>query len=213
MFVFSNLAMTLDGKIAHSNRKILLLGSSQDRLQMQVLRKECDAVLMGAATLRTYKKPCLVHGALQQPVNIIVSSSLEGISPHWAFFKSTQTKRVLFLNQKIAPKQIKKFENDTTEIVFLKKNKIASQILKYLEKKKINRLLVEGGGELMWVFSSLNLIDEYHVTLTSKILGGRTSPTLVDGKGFEPEKILGLQLEQCRIIKNELFLVYRKKST
>ncbi len=61
----------------------------------------------------------------------------------------------------------------------------------------------------MWDFSSAHLIQEYHVTLTPKIIGGATAATLVDGRGFLPKEILNLKLKQCRVIGNEIYLVYQ----
>jgi riboflavin biosynthesis pyrimidine reductase len=62
----------------------------------------------------------------------------------------------------------------------------------------------------MWEFAKENLIDEYHVTLTPKILGGRDSPTLVDGLGFKPKDILNLKLQQSRVVGDEIYLVYSR---
>ena len=62
----------------------------------------------------------------------------------------------------------------------------------------------------MWDFVRENLIDEYHVTLTPKLVGGREAPTLVDGDGFEPRDILNLRLKSCRKVGDELYLVYGK---
>lgn len=62
----------------------------------------------------------------------------------------------------------------------------------------------------MWDFVSQNLIDEYHLTLTPKIIGGDDSPTLVEGTGFSPKDILKLKLHRCRRLGDELYLTYRK---
>ena len=51
MFVRSNLAISLDGKIATASREMISLGTPYDRRLMQVFRKKSDVVLMGASTL------------------------------------------------------------------------------------------------------------------------------------------------------------------
>jgi len=215
MFVFSNLATSLDGKIATQKRNFFPLGTQEDLRQMQVLRQRCDAVLMGAATFRAYKKPCLASGRNHPPVNVVLSSTLEGIYPTWEFFRQKKLSRIFFVGHRTSSKRIQMFAR-SSEIIVLKKssskNPTAIQVLNALEKKGINRLLIEGGGGVMWDFASRNLIDEYHVTLTPKILGGRDAPTLVDGKGFSPKQILNLKLRQCRIVQDELYLIYQKRS-
>ncbi len=212
MFVFSNLAMTLDGKIAIRDHPHFLLGSSFDKKQMQVLRAECDGILIGAATLRAFPKGCLIHSDLaEQPLQIILSSKLEKISMDWEVFKNKKTKRILFVTEKIPLAKKVEIEK-TSEIILLKKSApIASQIIQNLRRYGIKRLLIEGGGELLWEFVKENLIDEYHVTLTPKLMGGRENPSLVQGAGFlTANQILKLKLTQCQVVKDELYLIYRK---
>lgn len=208
--------MSLDGKIATQQRTLFPLGTAEDLHHMQVLRKRCDAILMGASTMRVYKNPCLIHGQVQQPINILVSSRLENISPKWKFFTHPAIQRILFVGPKTAKSKLKSFSN-SSEVVTLKaptpRNSIAKQINHALKTKNISRLLVEGGGEIMWDFVSQGLIDEYHVTLTPKIIGGAQSPTLVDGAGFKPADVASLTLRQCRIVGEELYLIYAKKLT
>ncbi len=62
----------------------------------------------------------------------------------------------------------------------------------------------------MWEFLKPNLIDEVHITLTPRILGGRDSPTLVEGVGFKGPEVLNFEIKSVKKLKNELYLVYRK---
>lgn len=215
MFVFSNLATSLDGKIATASREYFPLGTPEDRRWMQVLRRECDAVVMGASTIRTFRRFCGVTGATAaaQPLNAVVSTALEGFSPAWPFFTAASRRRVLFVGPEAPKARLRRFEK-SSEIVVLRKptgrKPTAAQVVDALEKRGVKRLLVEGGGGLMWDFASGNLIDEYHVTLTPRLVGGTDAPTLVDGPGFKPREVLNLKLEQCRIVGDELYLVYRR---
>ena len=208
--------MSLDGKIATTHRTFLPLGTIEDLKQMKALRKDCDALLMGASTLRVYKKPCLIPDQILQPINIVVSTHLNDILPSWKFFTQPNLQRILFVGQKTAKAKIRDFSK-SSEIVVLKepspRNPIARQITRFLETKNVTRLLVEGGGGIMWDFVSQGLIDEYHVTLTPKIIGGAKSPTLVDGAGLRPTHLSHLTLRQCRILGDELYLIYAKKIT
>ena len=215
MRVLSNLAMSLDGKIATRSPELFLLGTKRDHQEMQRLRKLADAILIGASTLRSYKKPNVVHNADNQPINALLSSSLERISPKWPFFQESSVKRVLFVGHSATKDRIKKFEK-SSEIVVLKpstkKRPASLQIVDWFEKTGIKTLLVEGGGGVMWDFASAHLIQEYHVTLTPKIVGGEKAPTLVDGLGFLPKEILNLKLQKCRVIGDEIYLIYKSRS-
>jgi riboflavin-specific deaminase-like protein len=211
MFIFSNLAISLDGKISTTDRSLAALGSSYDRKNMIALRGEADAILCGADTLRTYKKPLTAKDTEEQPHNIILSSRLKEISQNWPFFRRNDIRRILFVSHLTRSTDVRRFQK-SCEVVVLKKSKtaIARQICAYLSKIGVQRLLIEGGGAVMWEFSKANLIDEFHVTLTPQIVGGKEAPTLVDGAGFSAKKLLKLKLSQCRIVDQELFLIYRR---
>lgn len=213
MFVFSNLATSLDGKIAAKGREHFPLGTPYDRQIMQKLRAKADVVLFGASTLRTFQKPCILTKPPKkggQPANAIVSSRLEGLDPAWPFFTRTGFRRILFCSESASPERRAAFA-PSCEVIALKNPGSAREILAALQARGLKRVLVEGGGGLMWVFVRENLIDEYHVTLTPKVVGGVDAPTLVDGEGFAPAQILTLKLAGCRRKGQELYLTYRAR--
>ena len=212
VFVFSNLAISLDGKIGTQTRGFLPLGTKDDIREMMRLRKKADALIIGASTLKTFKKACLVPGATRQPINLLLSTKLQGISPRWNYFQNPTTQKVVFVSQNLSKTCKMAFEKTGAQIVFLNpKRSLAPQILTSLENMYVKSLLVEGGGEVMWQFAKENLIDEFHVTLTPKIIGGKSSPTLIDGEGFAPSEIPSLKLVRAKRIKDELYLIYRKR--
>ena len=53
-----------------------------------------------------------------------------------------------------------------------------------LEARGIERLMVEGGGEVIYSCFAAGLVDELHVYMGSMVIGGRDAPTLADGEGF-----------------------------
>lgn len=211
MKIFSNLAISLDGKIAFADRSHAPLGTRADWKQMLVLRKRADVVLFGAATLRTFRKICGVPGSRRQPANVVVSRSLEGLDPSWPFFQDRTVRKIVFATDRIKPER-KKLLAPHAEIIELRLEpgrSSAGAIVKKLRGLGFKSLLVEGGGGVMWDFVSENLIDEFHVTLTPRILGGAEAPTLVDGAGFSRDGVLNLRLHRVRRVKDELYLVYR----
>lgn len=210
-FVFSNLATSLDGKIATTSRVHFPLGTKADRELMLQLRGNCDALLMGATTLRAYKKPCPARGKVI--TNVIISRSLEGIDPQWDFFSSDKIKRILMHTHDLKPAQQTEFSRSSRLIrIDTETDGTASapSIIEALRKEGLEHLLVEGGGGLMWNFVRHDLIDEYYVTLTPRILGGKDAPSLVEGSGLEPPQVVNLKLKSCRQEGDELFLVYSK---
>src|SRR5262245_4147361 len=54
-FVFINMAMTADGKIATANRAVSSFGSKRDQEHLYELRATADAVMAGARTIDSSK--------------------------------------------------------------------------------------------------------------------------------------------------------------
>ena len=52
-FVFSNFAITADGKIAFASREFIPFGSKRDHEHMMEFRATADAVMAGARTVET----------------------------------------------------------------------------------------------------------------------------------------------------------------
>ena len=213
LFIFSNLATSIDGKIAPAKRGHVPFGTPYDRKKMQIIRKKSDAIIMGASSLRAYKKPLIIKNQKKQPVNIIVSSRLDDISPNWEFFQEKKTTRILFVKALPSNKRLSLFKKNS-EVIQIKKttsaSPLAKQIVAHLKKIGIKTLLVEGGGQLIWEFVSAKLLDELNVTLTPLLVGGAHAPTLMDGHGFTAKSILKLKLKKVEKIGHELYLVYTK---
>lgn len=210
MFIFSNLATSVDGKIASADRGHFNLGTPADRRQMSVLRKRADAILMGASTLRSFKGPLKIRGSKKVPLNVVLSSTLGGISPAWPFFRDEDTRRLLFASSLTPDARRKKFRKFAEIVIFDAKKPVASQIVAELKSRGIKSLLVEGGGSVMWDFVGEGLLDEVNVTLTPWLLGGADAPTLVDGKGFPSGKGQKLKLVKLKRLRSELYLTYRR---
>ncbi len=48
----------------------------------------------------------------------------------------------------------------------------------------LDRLMIEGGGEIIFSAFDAGLVDELSVYVGSLLIGGRDAPTLADGEGF-----------------------------
>ncbi|MDG6220892.1 MAG: dihydrofolate reductase family protein, partial [Candidatus Thermoplasmatota archaeon] len=78
-----------------------------------------------------------------------------------------------------------------------------------MEKRGMKTLMVEGGGETIWSFFKAGLVDEYHVFVGGRVVGGREAPTPVDGEGFEEAYAIKLMLLEVRKMENGALLSYR----
>ncbi len=188
---------------------------------MQVIRAKCDAILMGSGSLRAYPKPLRSKRRGHHPANIIVSSRLSGISPKWEFFRDPTLHRILLVGPQTPLARIRAFSKCATVRVLPQLGSksdtraaaaaAARAIVRACKDAGIRHLLVEGGGEIIWLFVAANLIDRYFVTLTPKIVGGRDAPTLVEGTGLAPSQFLNLKLKSAKKVGDELYLIYERR--
>ena len=218
-FVFANLAMTLDGKIASFDREDFPLGSKADRLEMDRLRARADAVIWGGETLRTARHPArvreeslvrerLAKGLPPHPANVLVTKS--GIFPNQLpWFEADAIERFIFTAPEGASRLQAAREAGAEIVVLDEEGWLASQVLAYLGERGMKNVLLEGGGSLVWEFA--RHIDEFHVTLTPWLAGGSDAPTLMDGPGFPSGEFLGLELAEVRREGDEIFLQYKAK--
>ncbi|MDH3592961.1 MAG: dihydrofolate reductase family protein, partial [Planctomycetota bacterium] len=81
-------------------------------------------------------------------------------------------------------------------------------VLERLRADGVERLLLEGGGELNWAMLDAGLVDELHLTLAPALLGGREAPTLLEGDGWPMAAQRRLVLSHCERAGDELHLTY-----
>lgn len=203
--------MSLDGKIATSGRELFYLGSERDRELLRKLRNDAGAVLFGAGVLRTFRRACL-PGNKERIINAVVTRRFEKMNPKWKFFTDPRIDRFFYVTERISEATRKKFST-YGEIIHVPAKNLVQTILRDLSLRGVRCVALEGGGEMLWPFVKADKVDDYYVTLTPLVIGGKTAPTLVDGVGFDPLSVLKLRLVRVRRIGNELFLHYRPAKT
>jgi 2,5-diamino-6-(ribosylamino)-4(3H)-pyrimidinone 5'-phosphate reductase len=82
--------------------------------------------------------------------------------------------------------------------------------LLYLKKMGFKNILAEGGGELNWSLLNLGVVNELIVTISPKLVGGRSATTLVEGDGYEKiSQAINMDLKKVQRQKDgELVLFY-----
>jgi riboflavin-specific deaminase-like protein len=221
-----NFAMTADGKTAFANHKFVPFASERDREHMMELRATADAVMSGArtvdlnrATLGTggarYRRQRLKRGLSEHNLRVIVSGS-GSIDPDAEIFKHRFSPIIILTTGRAGDRCLKTLR-DLGEIKICGQKKINfPAAFRWLrEKWNVKRLLCEGGGELSGALFRAGLVDELHLTISPKISGGRSAPTIADGSGFPKlSDAAMLKLKSMKRVGDEMFLVYgvnRKK--
>jgi 2,5-diamino-6-(ribosylamino)-4(3H)-pyrimidinone 5'-phosphate reductase len=60
-------------------------------------------------------------------------------------------------------------------------------MLDLLYQRGIKKLLVEGGGTIIWSFLRNRLVDDLYTYIGPCIIGGKNTPTVADGSGIKSE--------------------------
>ncbi len=221
-FVLINMAMSADGKIAPPHRRFVAFGSRRDHANLLALRATTDAVMCGARTVDSapvtldaggaaYERRRLRAGLARQNLRIVVSGS-GSIDLRAAIFRHPGSPLIVLASGQAPKSRLAKLKRLTDCVKVCGKNKVAlGQALSWLRREwAVKRLLCEGGGELNFELLRLSLVDELHLTICPRIIGGRDAPTIADGEGFARlAKAANLKLTRQRRIGDELFTTWR----
>ncbi len=218
-YVFVNMAMTLDGKIAGAGREDFPLGSEADRREMDRLRSEANIVLWGGETLRVARCPARIRdpaliarreerGFSSQPANGVITRSGR-IPDEMSWYIAEGSDRFIFTSRAGA-REAEKAARGRAEVVALGEEDVPpAELIEFLRHRGFERVLLEGGGGVHWTFAEAGLVDALHVTVTPWLAGGASAPTLLDGEGFPAARFTRLALEDVRREGEEIFLRYR----
>ena len=223
-FVFVNMAMTADGKIATANRAIHSFGSARDLRHLYELRATADAILCGARTVEIsdsilgnggekFRKLRLKNGLAEFPVRVVVSGS-GSINPASSIFQKKFSPIIVLTTQRVSAKKLAQLRELADDVKICGQKEIDFlAALRWLRTKwGVKRLLCEGGGELNDALFRAGLVDEINLTICPQVFGGRTAPTIADGLGFKNLALAETFKLTSQNAKNgELFTVFSRR--
>ena len=214
--------MTADGKTAFANHRFEPFASRCDQQHMMDLRTTADAVMSGARTVdlspailgtggAKYRRKRIRRGLSECHLRIIVSGS-GSIDPNALIFKH-RFSPIIILTTERGNRRLKNLLHLADVYVCGERKIDFRTAFQWLRKKHgVKRLLCEGGGELNGTLVRAGLLDELHLTISPKVFGGGTSPTIADGNGFARlADAAQFKLKSSRRVGDEMFLVFRRK--
>lgn len=225
-FVFSNFAITADGKIAFASREFVPFGSDRDREHMMELRATADAVMSGARTVETpgvtlgpggrkFQRLRIRRGLREHNLRVIVTGS-GTMDVHAEIFKHRFSPIIVLVSQSAPANRLRQLRRVADDVGVFGQTEIdLPSALRWLyERWGVKRLLCEGGSVLHESVVRADLLDELHLTMCPTIFGGRTAPTLADGPGFgslaAAKRFRSMRMKR---FENELFLVFNRRKS
>lgn len=218
-YVFMCTGMSLDGKLATSEKKQSEIATNDDREMLYEGRIRADAIMVGGRTLvlddpgltvktKERQDQRLKNGKSKEPYKVGIISDISKLRIDGAFVNRGDTRKIIFTTERSSISKIEEFKESCEVYVSGKDNVDINKVLEKLYELGIKELMVEGGGELIYSLLNNNLVDEINLKIGNLIIGGRNSATLCDGEGFTQETAKKVKLISCIHKENYLVLKY-----
>jgi diaminohydroxyphosphoribosylaminopyrimidine deaminase/5-amino-6-(5-phosphoribosylamino)uracil reductase len=191
-WVIAKWAMTLDGKIATRTGDSKWISGSAARQVVHRLRGRVDAIVVGRRTAELDDPLLTARLENEQPRRIATRIVLDS---HARLRTDSQLVRtaakyptLVVTNEEAPPKGIAELRGACCEVLPFSgkdRQKRLLLLLDELGRRRMTNILVEGGGELLGVLFDARQIDEVHVFLGSKLVGGQDAASPIGGNGLE----------------------------
>lgn len=183
--------MSADGKISSFLHKQVRISGKEDLLRVDELRASSDAIMVGVGTVladdprlrvksELLRMERLERGACENPWRIVVDSLAR--TPPDAEVLGAEC--ILAVSRAAQPERVAEL-SDRCKIFVSGENRVdLIELIGFLKKIGVKRLMVEGGATLNWSMISSGLVDEVYVYVGNMLIGGKDAPSLLGGCGF-----------------------------
>jgi 2,5-diamino-6-(ribosylamino)-4(3H)-pyrimidinone 5'-phosphate reductase len=193
MHVSVNAAVSADGKLSSRRREQIAISGDDDFARVDRLRAESDAVVVGVGTVLA-DDPSLVRydethrtsirgETAPPPARVVVDSSCR--TPTNAAILAGDPETYVLTSDAAPESRLTALRDaGATALVAGEERVDLTDAFAAIETHGIERVMVEGGGELIFSLFEAALVDEITVYIGNTVIGGRDAPTLADGDGF-----------------------------
>ena len=194
MHVVVNAAQSVDGKLATRRREQLRISRSEDFDRVDRVRAAADAVLVGVGTVladdprltldeEDRRVQRLRNGRSGNPARVVVDST--GRTPTDARILDDAATTYLLVSAATDGERREALTDAGAEVIVAGEERVdVATGFEALADRGVDRLMIEGGGEVIFSCFDAGVVDELHVYVGSLVIGGRDAPTLADGAGF-----------------------------
>ena len=189
-YVAMKYAMTLDGKIASCTGDSKWVTGETARHHVHELRKQYSAILAGIGTVLADDPMlnCRIEEGVD-PVRVVCDSSLR-IPLSSQLVKTAGDIPVIVAYAKENPEKEKALLQAGVELISAGRDGRVdlAVLMRELGKRKIDSVLVEGGGAIHGSLLKSGLVQKIFCYLAPKLIGGREAGSPVEGDGFSRMK-------------------------
>ena len=172
--------MSIDGYLDGATEERLLLSNAADFDRVDSVRAACDAILVGASTIRNDNPRLLVREPARQdarvarglgpsPIKVTVTGRAQ-LDPCARFFATGDTPKLVYCSS--ATVGVARDRLGPVATVVDGGQPVRMQWLSEdLHARGVRRLMVEGGGAVHTQFLTENLVDELHLVVAPFFVG------------------------------------------
>ena len=176
MRVYISVAVSLDGYIDDRSTGRLILSSPEDLADMRAARETCDAILVGAQTVRRDNPSLRAKNAAR----VTVTHSGE-FDPNLHFFDGSM--RTIVLTAKDRVDAVRARLGESAEVVAIERFEPASYVAA-LQDCGVRSLFVEGGTRILTQFLASGTFDRLRLAIAPFFVGDDGAPRMVQAARF-----------------------------
>jgi 5-amino-6-(5-phosphoribosylamino)uracil reductase len=209
--------MSVDGHIDDASATRLILSSDEDLDRVDELRAACDAILVGAATVRRDDPRLLVRSASRRaeraasglpesPAKVTVTIGGD-LSPAAQFFTAGSSARLVYCARAGLALARARLSN-AAEVIDAGDIPTPAFILTDLARRGVTQVLLEGGGQLASAFLTAGLADELHLVVAPFFVGDDAAPRFASPGNYPNDPAHRMQLAELRPLGDVVLLRY-----
>ncbi len=192
-------SMSLDGYLAGPSRRRLLLSNDDDLDRVDAVRASCDAILVGAATVRNDNPRLVVRaqsrrderlaaGLAASPAKVTVTGGAL-LDPGAHFFTAGESDKLVYCASSAVEAAVDRL-GDVATVIDGGQPVDMHRISRDLRVRGVRRLMVEGGATLHTQFLTADLADELQLVVAPLFVGdARARRFVTDGRfPWNPER-------------------------
>jgi len=190
-WVHAKWAMTLDGRIASRKGNSKWISSAASRAVVHQLRGRMDAIITGAGTVRS-DDPLLTARpeGVRTPLRVVIDADGASLQPHTNLVKSLAEGPVLVcVANDAATDEIVRLRSLGVDVI----NCAVSEpgqidlraVMAELGRRGCTNVLTEAGSGILGSLFDSSLIDEVHIFIAPRLIGGASARGPIGGLGIE----------------------------
>jgi 5-amino-6-(5-phosphoribosylamino)uracil reductase len=185
--------MSIDGYLGNATDQRLALSNAADFDRVDAVRAECDAILVGAATIRNDNPRLLVRSAERRservargtppsPIKVTVTGRAD-LDPGANFFTTGDAEKLVYCASAVVSDAGARLGAVAT-VVDGGEQVDMRQVSEDLAARGVQRLMVEGGGTVHTQFLTEDLADELHLVVAPFFVGDSRACRFVNDGQF-----------------------------